>query len=260
MLKKRYVIWIISIFISLIIFIYQRYSGPTYPVNGKVLFQGKYVRYKFPRSCTINEKKCLLRFYSEVDGYVLYKRYKIDEPYSRIEFVKKDGQSYAILPDDFPAAGKIVYDVFINSEPQIKINSSSIVLRFKNSVPLFILIMHIIFMFLFMIFSTYIFVSNNVITLDKKIFYINYIFLIIGGFIYGALLQKYAFGQYWTGFPFGFDLTDNKTLIIFLFWSYSLYKLIKGVEVKRAINISYILTIIVYLIPHSLFGSEYRYR
>lgn len=260
MLKKKYIIWVISIFISSVFAAYQRYSGPTYPVKGKVLFQSRYVKYKFPRSCTIDEKKCLLKFYSEVDGYVLYKRYKVDEPYSRIEFIKENGQSYAVLPDEFPAAGKIEYDVFINSDHKTKINNSSIILRFKNNVPLFILVPHIIFMFLFMIFSTYIFISNNIMTLDKKIFYINYIFLIIGGFIYGPLLQKYAFDQYWTGFPFGFDLTDNKTLIIFLFWSYSLYKLIKGVEVKKAINISYILTIIVYLIPHSLFGSEYRYK
>ncbi len=36
--------------------------------------------------------------------------------------------------------------------------------------------------------------------------------------ILGPIVQKYAFGELWTGIPFGWDLTDNKTLIAFLFW------------------------------------------
>ena len=37
--------------------------------------------------------------------------------------------------------------------------------------------------------------------------------LAVGGFILGPLVQNYAFGELWTGVPFGWDLTDNKTLI-----------------------------------------------
>lgn len=29
----------------------------------------------------------------------------------------------------------------------------------------------------------------------------------LGGMILGPIVQKYAFGEYWTGFPFGGDLT-----------------------------------------------------
>ena len=31
-------------------------------------------------------------------------------------------------------------------------------------------------------------------------------------------VQKAAFGAYWTGFPFGYDLTDNKTVLMWLAW------------------------------------------
>ncbi len=40
----------------------------------------------------------------------------------------------------------------------------------------------------------------------------------IGGLILGPLVQKYAFGAYWTGFPLGGDLTDSKTLFAVLVW------------------------------------------
>ena len=36
--------------------------------------------------------------------------------------------------------------------------------------------------------------------------------------ILGPLTQYYAFGALWTGFPFGIDLTDNKTLIALIGW------------------------------------------
>ena len=36
--------------------------------------------------------------------------------------------------------------------------------------------------------------------------------------ILGPIVQYYAFGDLWTGIPFGWDLTDNKTLIALIFW------------------------------------------
>jgi len=42
--------------------------------------------------------------------------------------------------------------------------------------------------------------------------------LFVGGLILGPVVQKYAFGAFWAGWPFGHDLTDNKTLFVFIFW------------------------------------------
>jgi hypothetical protein len=40
----------------------------------------------------------------------------------------------------------------------------------------------------------------------------------VGGLILGPPVQLEAFGALWTGWPFGADLTDNKTLIAVLAW------------------------------------------
>ncbi len=42
--------------------------------------------------------------------------------------------------------------------------------------------------------------------------------LVLGGFLLGPIVQKYAFGAFWTGWPFGEDLTDNKTAVAVLAW------------------------------------------
>ncbi len=40
----------------------------------------------------------------------------------------------------------------------------------------------------------------------------------VGGLILGPVVQKHAFGAFWTGIPFGYDLTDNKTLLMWMVW------------------------------------------
>ncbi|MEF3280868.1 MAG: hypothetical protein K6357_07895 [Elusimicrobiota bacterium] len=260
-MKKSF--WIISISLSLIMAVFQRITGPTYPVSGSIDISGKKVKYKFPRSCTILKNECKPVFFGEgIKGYVLYKRYKVDEPQKIAFFISDNKVSYALIDDNFPKAGKIDYNVFIFKNGNYeKVNNDNIMLRFKGNVPPIILVLHIIFMFLFMIFSVYIFLENNFEkNMNSKVFYLNFAFLIIGGFILGPIVQFYAFDAFWSGFPLGYDLTDNKMLLVIFAWSYTLYCFVKGKSVKTAINIAFILTILTYLIPHSLLGSEYKYN
>jgi hypothetical protein len=72
-------------------------------------------------------------------------------------------------------------------------------------------------------------------------------------------VQKFAFGSLWTGFPFGYDLTDNKTLIAFIGWVIALIAGRKGKPARGWVLAAAILLLIVFLIPHSLLGSELDY-
>jgi hypothetical protein len=51
--------------------------------------------------------------------------------------------------------------------------------------------------------------------------------IFIGGFPLGFALAYQVYGTPWTGIPFGWDITDNKTLVIFVYWLLSLF-LIRG--------------------------------
>jgi hypothetical protein len=83
--------------------------------------------------------------------------------------------------------------------------------------------------------------------------------LTIGGLILGPIVQNYAFGEYWTGIPFGFDLTDNKTLIAWLGWLVAIFMIFKSKRPKVWVLGAAIFTIAIFLIPHSLMGSELDY-
>lgn len=91
------------------------------------------------------------------------------------------------------------------------------------------------------------------------------IFAFLGTVPLGFALNKQTFGILWEGYPFGYDITDNKTQIVILFWLFSLL-LVRGSSFwggeekdllgKRvfawAIIASFVASIALYLIPHSL--------
>ena len=96
---------------------------------------------------------------------------------------------------------------------------------------------------------------------NKQKFYaiLTLLSLILGGMIFGPIVQKYAFDAYWTGVPFGWDLTDNKTLIAVLAWIIAVAGNLKK-ERRILYIIAGIITFAVFIIPHSLMGSEFNYQ
>ena len=83
--------------------------------------------------------------------------------------------------------------------------------------------------------------------------------LFFGGLILGPVIQNLAFGDLWTGWPFGGDLTDNKTLVAFIFWAIAIWKLYKNPAHRTWVFMAAIVTLAVYMIPHSVLGSEFDY-
>jgi hypothetical protein len=87
----------------------------------------------------------------------------------------------------------------------------------------------------------------------------------VGGWPIGFILNRQRFGPVWEGFPFGYDVTDNKTQIIFLFWVVTVL-LVRGSffgagEARDtvgprgfawAVIASFIVSLALYMIPHSL--------
>jgi hypothetical protein len=51
--------------------------------------------------------------------------------------------------------------------------------------------------------------------------------IFVGGFPLGWIIAYQVYGTPWTGIPFGWDITDNKTLVIFIYWLVILF-MVKG--------------------------------
>jgi hypothetical protein len=259
---KKSLFWTLAIVITLASAVYQRVSGPTYPVRIKADVAGSEVRLRLPRSAeTTGDLKIALDVPAPIEGYLEYKRFKVDEPWVKVPLVRQEGDLVGFLPKQ-PAAGKLAYRVFLTSgdETVSVTGEKPVVIRFKDPVPLGLLITHILVMFAGMLAAT----AAGLAALDKKRNPRRFVLaalalLFVGGFILGPLVQKAAFGVYWSGFPKGFDLTDNKTLISFIFWIIAAAAGRKGRPARPLVILASLVTLLIFLIPHSLFGSELDY-
>lgn len=263
-MKKSILLWVIAFVLTVLTAVYQRMTGPTYPVSGKVKIENTEVKYSLDRSHG-GEDDHLIKIKTDDDlirGIVSWKRFKSSDDWTIDTMLYQSGYLTALLPHQ-PPAGKLIYKISLSQNGKtINLNDGHpVVIRFKGDVPIFIIIPHVILIFLAMLFSTrtgleFFKKEPNY----KKLVYWTFGLLILGGMIFGPIMQKYAFGEFWTGVPFGIDLTDNKTLIAAIGWVVALIAMKKSVNPKRWIIFASILMFVVYLIPHSVLGSELDYN
>ena len=253
---KKSVYWLLAIVITLVLSIYQRMTGPTYPKRLTVELKGESYKIKLPRSGVQHDEMVTLKgIPSDVSSQIHYRRYPSADEYTTVDFVWEDSVWQAALPVQ-PVAGKLQYYITIDGKDYAA--DEPVVIRFRNDVPASILVPHILLMFAAMLFAVYTFLL--IVTRRKYSIWLKITVgtLFVGGFILGPLVQHAAFGPWWTGFPYGTDLTDNKTLISFLFFIVALATL-RWKYNKWVVGLAVLVMIVIFSIPHSTYGSEYDY-
>lgn len=270
---RTFLLWILTIVIALSTMVYQRMTGPTYPKKVDIELNNQKYNLALLRSNEIGTP-CEIIVEIEnnaVSGVLHFKRYNTSDEWQVVDMQRKTinkkaffgkGKEisvlYGTLPEQ-PAAGKVEYYFELKEGDQTVTvaEDSPVIVRFKGMVPRYILYPHI----LFMIISLLLGVRTGVEVLAKgknqiRFTMITIISLGIGGLVLGPMVQFHAFGEYWTGWPFGSDWTDNKTLFAFIFWVIAYYVLKRKPENKLWPIIALLVLFSVYLIPHSMGGSE----
>jgi len=261
---KSILFWIFAVVFTLSIAVYQRMTGPTYPKKGSITIANKEVKFKLLRSQENTKDGVSCDAVIKIEnkskifgGSILYKRYRTSEEWTEIGMVQNGDYIEASLPSQ-PAAGKLEYRVFLKyGNENYALNIEPAVIRFTGEVPKYILLPHILFMFLAMLFST----RTGIEAIIKGKYAFNYalvttITLFLGGIVLGPIVQKYAFGAYWTGWPLGKDLTDDKTAVAFIFWVIAVYMMYRNREKRSFAIVAMVVLLAIFMIPHSMFGSE----
>jgi hypothetical protein len=144
--------------------------------------------------------------------------------------------------------------------------------KFEGRVPAYIVIPHVLSIFGAFFFATLSLFSaidlkkgKGTLRRSVKICAITLLLLFIGFFPLGWAMNYFAFGVLWEAFPFGRDVTDNKSQIMFLFWLFTLFmvkgtlwgkaeqkNLISAQDYSTLVIVSFVATIIILAIPHSL--------
>jgi hypothetical protein len=243
-------------------------SGPTYPIRGTFTLEGEKFKYHLPRTHpgeTVAQVK-IPAPPKDVSTVLLYRRFKTSDPLTEIPMVRQSGQLVASLPHQ-PPAGKLEYfiQLRLGNETVSLPGAQRVVIRFRGDVAAWALIPHILAMFLGMLFSTRAgFAALRSEANLRSLSWWSLGLTVAGGLILGPIVQQQAFGAYWTGIPFGHDLTDNKTLIAAILWLAACLALgwregPVSPLARRLTLTAAVLTFIIFVIPHSMLGSELDY-
>jgi hypothetical protein len=256
-------LWVLAVVITLGLVVYQRSTGPTYPVSGEIVIGDKTIPYKLIRSFSGEDNAGIHLPITDksITGKITFKRYKSYDDWVTVEMTKTGTELTALLPHQ-PPAGKIEYKVSLFKDgKEYRLTEEPVIIRFTGAVPRPILIPHIFFMFFSILFGLRAGIEAVLKRKDVRYYAgVTLVFIFLGGLILGPIVQKYAFDAYWTGWPFGHDLTDNKTIVMFIFWLIAWWRLKKKPAGRVWVFVATIVMIAVYIIPHSALGSEIDHR
>lgn len=261
-MKNRRWVWAAAVVITLASAVYQRMSGPTYPVRGSVTLGGQTHSIRLTRTHPgAGDQPVVITMPDPaVTGHVAWRRFPTGDPWQTIDLARSGDALTAALPHQ-PVAGKLEYQVRLERGAERAVfPERPAITRFRNDVPAAVLVPHVLAMFLAMLFST----AAGLGALKRwpqvrRDAYVCIALLLVGGFVLGPLMQWYGFGAWWTGVPFGWDLTDNKTLVAALAWLWAAWQMRGGRQARTAIMLAALTTLVVFAIPHSTWGSEYQW-
>lgn len=266
-------LWILAFLLTAASAVYQRMTGPTYPIRGHATVADAEVRYRLLRSHQ-GEGAAEVKFSvpnERFTGVMEWRRFRSHDDWTtqplayKVADTRKGPQPTLIarIPHQ-PMAGKIMYRITLTGPDgrAVALTEEPVIIRFVGGVPEWILIAHIITIFGGMLCS----MRTGLEALRRKprfggLIIVTLFGLIVGGLILGPVVQKFAFGAFWTGWPFGHDLTDNKTAVAVLAWVLAFWRTRQN---ERKPGRGWVLgatlvTLAVWLIPHSTWGSELDY-
>lgn len=255
----------LAIVITLLAVIYQRTTGPTYPKKIEVgVEDSNKLTVKFPRSHggETNAPVEIPKIEKDMNATITYVRYPTNDEWKTAS-LKDEGNRLTFELPNQPPAGKLMYYLNLNIKGKTQNIASvddPIFIRFKGEVPTYILAPHIFFMFFSMLLSALAFMealynTESFVRIGRATLGC----LMFGGLFLGPLVQKYAFGVYWAGFPYDWDLTDNKLLIGVIGWVLGVLFTLKAKK-RWPVFAAAVILIGVYSIPHSMRGSQFNYN
>jgi hypothetical protein len=266
--KSRAARFTLALLVTLVSAVWQRRSGPTYPVRGRASVGGTAVDLKLTRTHggTGDQPVRVAAPDAALTGAVAFRRTPSKDAWTVLPMAREGGELVAALPHQ-PPAGKLEYQVRLAKGGDTAVFPPlPAVTRFKGDVPAAVLVPHVLCMFLGMLFSTAAGLAVLAGAPARRLALVTFGLIAVGGFILGPIVQKHAFDAYWTGVPFGWDLTDNKTLIAGAFWAVALLALRGGKNgeagrgARAAVLVAAVATLAVFAIPHSTWGSEIKWE
>ena len=213
-------LWILTIVLVAAAVVYQRRTGPTYPYRTTItVAQNERVPARLVRSSeTSRDAEVVVPSPGgAVSGTLFWRRYPTRDEWRALPMAQRTADGgITELVGQLPrqaAAGKLEYRLELVSPGGAQrvpaapnAEGEDLVMRFKDPVPAVVLMPHVVMMFLALLLGLRAGLGALFGTDGwQRYVGITAVCMTVGGMILGPIVQKYVFGAYWTGFPFGSD-------------------------------------------------------
>lgn len=252
---KKIIIWASALIITFILIVYQYRTSPDYPKMYPVVIGDEIYETTLIRSNS-SSKECLLEIKIDdknVNGYVYYRPFKSKEAYKSARLTRYRDELVTVIPGIYPS-GKVEYFVELTKESKkfTIAKNQPVIVSFKRDVPFYVMTPYtvLIFMALFFIVLCGLYIIMKIESYQRYL-KIAFFSLLIGGFLFWPVVQKFQYNVFWTGIPFGYNFISTKILIVFIFllWAY----LANRKKIRRvSVTAVFIITIVMALIPGNL--------
>jgi len=255
-------LWVLAFVVAVALGAFQRMTGPTYPEHGRVVVGGEELRYSLLRTHG-GEGGLRVRIGGvdeAVQGVVSWRRYPTDEAWQTLPMTRTEAGALETEIPHQPPAGKVEYRVVLDDAGRTVTipEGDAVVARFRAEVPAWLLIPHILAMFTAMMLATRSLLEEfrPHRPRPRRLVLATMVLLVVGGLFLGPAVQKYAFDAWWTGWPNGTDLTDNKTALATLAWLPATLLALRNRPLRAAVIVGWLVMMGVFLVPHSFRGSQ----
>jgi hypothetical protein len=253
-------LWTLAVLLTLFSAAWQRTTGPTYELSGRAELGGAEFAYVLHRTHAGpgDHEVRLAGLPEDFAGTVEWKPRGSSAAWTTVPMRREGDALTAALPHQ-PPAGRLWYRVRLERGPGSLLlpPERPAAIRFRGDVPAAVLLPHIVLMFLAMLFSMRAgFEAFRRAPRTKALAWWTVATMLVGGIVLGVFVTNHAFGEWWTGWPVGGDLTDTKTLIAFLFWLAAALVPARRWPGRAAVVLAAVVTLVIFLIPHSWAGGE----
>jgi hypothetical protein len=269
---------VLAVVITLLVVVASRYFGPNRKYTVETRADGLVLSHKAPRSQT-GEGPATLELRAKLDGRKasdlavgLKGRVKGESDWERLGVARiETGEEgwdkvfvFEVPPKPYTTRYFYTFEIELPEEggPLIlaRADGEPMMVKFKGEVPAWIVIAHILGMFggfflliLCAFHSVGLARGREDHLAASRLAWWSWILMFLGGVPFGWAMNYYAFDVIWEAFPFGGDVTDNKTQIALILWGLVAAGLSwkKGRKSGLIAVVGAILVLAIFMIPHS---------
>lgn len=260
-MRSSLALWILALLLTLFSAAWQRRTGPTHPISGATPLGARTVAWTFERTHKgAGDHVVRLAAPEGVSGTLAWRKFGVTMDPVAVPMARDGGDLVAALPWQ-PPAGVLKYRVTLAADGASATipEREPVTIRYTGEVPPYVMAPHIALMILSMLLSARTGLECFARAPRLRPFTLWTLgILTVGGMVFGPLVLKHAFGFWWTGWPIGTDITDNKTLVALIGWIVAGVAVFRGAKPRAWVLAASILMFLVFMIPHSWRGTGFE--